>query len=901
MGKSGGKKKKPNASTVPDAPAKVEAVFTKKPVVPPPAIATAAAAAPAMPEVPPTSAAPLKMEHLAAVFLRRARELKEEGNRRFQSKDYHGAMENYEQALRLTPRNHPDRAVFHSNRAACLMQMKPVQYEAVVRECSLALEAHPCFGRALFRRARALEALGKLEYALQDVQLLLQTDGNNPDALELAKSLRMALRNREEGHQEAQAHSRLSSATASLPPMHTGTSPAALGASVVNGSPMASKGSAKLLLKKKGGKPEPSHARVPFSDARQNVMLNSDARQSSASPLMTSPAKDASEHACMDHATKARGTTIPSQSKSLKGTTTEAQKTQVATKTQENRESMSFETIRTCSAAKPSKSKEQWVTLPLRPLKLIYDHDIRLAKLPSRCKFQELRELVRKRFPSSKAVLIKYRDADGDLVTITSTEELRLAEAAVEADAAQKKTSNESAAEEGVATGTSSTSLSLPLESLRLHIVEVPVEQEPILEDEEDEDKDDAITEEGTRVDTEGSCKGLNKKEDAEMSAAPAERDLSVTTSRKTGMLGNCCEDSSDKDDDENKGKEMEMDDWLVDFAQLFRTHIGVDPDVHIDLHELGMELCSEALEETVTSEDAQSLFEAAACKFQEVAALAFFNWGNVYMCAARKRIPLEGANGDGEYQEQLQTAYDWAQGQYEEARLKYEEALKVKPDFYEGVLALGQESFESAKLRWSLAIARQVDLTTWDASETLGLFNKAEERMQTAFGMWEKLEEVRLNEAKGCHHAHRDVVKPEVRSHKDVPQELSEAETKEQFLVMRFQINLFWGNILFEHSQVQYKLGLSSWKMLLDAAVQKFELAGASPTDIAVVINNHISNSTCSCEATKPVTKVSDSTSVNEENCKGEDVGMDANMCTGMGAGNNAKRKDIVIHFQNS
>jgi hypothetical protein len=36
------------------------------------------------------------------------------------------------------------------------------------------------------------------------------------------------------------------------------------------------------------------------------------------------------------------------------------------------------------------------------------------------------------------------------------------------------------------------------------------------------------------------------------------------------------------------------MDDWLFDFAHLFRTHVGIDPDAHIDLHELGMELCSE-------------------------------------------------------------------------------------------------------------------------------------------------------------------------------------------------------------------------------------------------------------------------------------------------------------------
>jgi len=45
----------------------------------------------------------------------------------------------------------------------------------------------------------------------------------------------------------------------------------------------------------------------------------------------------------------------------------------------------------------------------------------------------------------------------------------------------------------------------------------------------------------------------------------------------------------------------------------------GIDPDGHVDFHELGMELCSEALEAVVSSEEAQPLFEAAASKFQEV------------------------------------------------------------------------------------------------------------------------------------------------------------------------------------------------------------------------------------------------------------------------------------------
>jgi hypothetical protein len=42
---------------------------------------------------------------------------------------------------------------------------------------------------------------------------------------------------------------------------------------------------------------------------------------------------------------------------------------------------------------------------------------------------------------------------------------------------------------------------------------------------------------------------------------------------------------------------------------------LGVHADAHLDLHELGMELCSEALEEIMTSEEAQALFEMAASK----------------------------------------------------------------------------------------------------------------------------------------------------------------------------------------------------------------------------------------------------------------------------------------------
>lgn len=295
------------------------------------------------------------------------------------------------------------------------------------------------------------------------------------------------------------------------------------------------------------------------------------------------------------------------------------------------------------------------------------------------------------------------------------------------------------------------------------------------------------------------------------------------------------------------------MDDWLFEFAQLFRTHVGIDPDAHIDLHELGMELCSEALEESVTSEEAQALFDKAALKFQEVAALAFFNWGNVHMCAARKRIPIESSSSDEMMASQIQAAYDWVKEKYTLAKQKYEEALSIKPDFYEGLLALGQQQFEMAKLHWSYVLARKEDLSKWDPSETLQLFDSAEEKMKAATDMWEKLEKERANEVKDPNAIKsEELLKRRKKqgsgtenetSAKGCQEELSAAEVAEQAAVMRSQIHLFWGNMLFERSQLEFKLGLTGWKKNLDTAVEQFKLAGASETDIGTVLKNHGSN----------------------------------------------------------
>ncbi|XP_011096015.1 HSP-interacting protein [Sesamum indicum] len=699
----------------------------------------------------------------SSAFLKRAHEIKEEGNRRFQAKDYVGALQQYDNALKLTPNVHPDRAVFHSNKAACLMQMKPIDYGAVISECTLALQVQPQFVRALLRRARAFEAVGKYEMAMQDVQSMLMADPNHHDALDIAGRLRMSLGARQETQQDPQR-----------------PSPAALGASAVRGTPVVGLG--------------------PCSPARPVLK-----KPVSSVAAPTVPSNKSEKFYLIPPVENGPGTKNQLPKVVLKSSNGSSVPTGNSGKDNQREQSTSP------SGSLPLCEQAAHSTMRWRPLKLVYDHDIRRAQMPVNCSFKVLREVVGKRFPMSKAVLIKYKDNDGDLVTITSTHELRMAESCVD-DLIQ----SDPDADKGDSIG-----------MLRLHIVEVSPEHEPPLLEEKEETP---LVFEMVKGDENVSQPSLAESA-VEAAHSKIDNTEKVAQEEKTGRQ------------EEVDCKEVEMDDWLFEFAQLFRTHVGVDPDAHIDFHELGMELCSEALEETVTSEQAQNLFKKAALKFQEVAAVAFFNWANVHMCEARKRIPIDG----------LVAAYDWVREKYSRAREKYEKAILIKPDFYEGLLALGQQQFEMAKLQWSFVLAKKDDLSKWDPTETIDLFDSAEEKLKAATEIWEKLEVQRANELKDPTTSKKDELLKlrkkqgggaEGDSSKLGGQgDVSPEEAAEQAAVMRFQIHLFWGNMLFERSQLESKLGLPGWKKNLDVAVERFRLAGASEADISAVLNNHCSN----------------------------------------------------------
>lgn len=595
------------------------------------------------------------------IFTDMAQELKEEGNKLFQRREHERALLNYEKAIKLLPRGHPDVAYLHSNLAACYMQMSPPDHYRAINECNLALDASPRYSKALLKRARCFEALGRLDLAYRDVAKVLAVEPNTLTAIDVGDRVKKAM------------------------------------------------------------------------DEKGIVMDDKEAMPSPEEVVAAAPKQKPRKKKGRKAAAKAAAAAVEEEEEA--------------------------------KVVEPVKEVEE----PPRQVKLVFGEDIRWAQVPASCSMAQLREAVRSKFPGLKAVLVKYKDKEGDLVTITNQDELKWAE-----------------------------DLAEPGSSLRLYVTEANPEHEPYLDD---------------------------------TNSGPLERNVNSDNGSTRSNR-----------QDEDRSTVTCIDDWIVQFARLFKNHVGVSSDEYLDLHEVSMKLYTEAIEDTITTEEAQEVFQLAESNFQEMAALAFFHWGNVHMSRARKRLLLPGDSPQESVLEQVKEAYEWAKEEYNKAGRRYEEAVKAKPNFFEGFLALAHQHFEQAKLSWYYAIGSSVDLDTWPSSEVLELFNKAEDNMERGTEMWEEMEEQRLkNRSKPS----QENVVLEKMGLDEYIKDVSTDDAAEQASNMRSQINILWGMLLYERSVVEFKLGLPMWEDCLMAAIEKFKLGGASATDIAVLVKNHCANET--------------------------------------------------------
>lgn len=659
------------------------------------------------------------------VFIAMAQELKDEGNRLFQRRDSEGALLKYEKALKLLPRNHVDVAYLRSNTAACYMQMGISDYPRAVHECNLALEVSPKYSKALIKRARCYEGLNRLELALRDLNAVLSMEPNNLTALEIAERVNQAIDSRGDRVFDHPVPENIESPSAQTRPK---------------------------AVKEKSKKKR--NSKIEQEKAEDDGKCLEDIQEKQVE------SKDKEKEVRKER--KAR-----SQEKKKK------LKTGIEKNEEENQQ-RDFEDLMEKKAEDKVVVEEKMSyangDVQMKNVKLVYGEDIRWAQLPVNCSLLNLREVIQDRFPNSKAVLVKYKDDEGDMITITTNEELRWAEASAD-----------------------------PQGSVKIYIVEVTPEHDPFYEN-------------------------LRGKDGY-------------------AEVNNLSENGSDREKGVKNRGTLCIEEWIIQFAHLFKNYVGFSSDAYLNLHEVGVKLYSEAMEETVSCEEAQDLFDSAAEKFQEMAALALFNWGNIHMAQARKRVHYAEDSTQETMHDQVKIAYDWAQQEYEKAGQKYEEAIKIKPNFYEGHLALALQQFEQAKLAWYYAVASNVDLDTWSPTEVLDLFNNAEENIEKGMLMWEELELQRQTLLSSPSNGHASHLQMQKMGFDRLFKDISTIDCEDQSMTLRSQINVLWGTMLYERSIMEFKLGLPVWHECLEVALEKFEVAGASPTDIAVMVKNHCSN----------------------------------------------------------
>lgn len=383
-----------------------------------------------------------------------------------------------------------------------------------------------------------------------------------------------------------------------------------------------------------------------------------------------------------------------------------------------------------------------------------YEGEVKSIKLPVQLRYKDLVMAIKKEFNAEKHIAVKYKDFDGDFVTITSRMDLRTAltnfAAIAEREAREKNEKLESP---------------IPVIHVTAYASDVEYAETP-------------------------------------ENVQPQEL----------------------QENDEINEDVIEIDEWLLSFAALFRKALGdaAPKDVPLELRAVGLDKCCEVLEQTVGLPEAQGLLTAATEKFQEAAATAIFNWGNAYACNSRRIIDSCGPTEDdgtsssdealAEAAKRHMAALD---ADYAASCERFAAALEIKPTYFEAPITWGQQAFERGKLYHHLS--KQVEgAEKTEAEKTVNeMFNLAITKYQDAMGMLSPAE--------------RDVVL---------------TEKCEESNGVKAQILILWGNVLYEQSQVKHSRGVSNWQDDAEAAVDKFNEAGCAKQDIVRALMNHSSES---------------------------------------------------------
>ena len=278
------------------------------------------------------------------------------------------------------------------------------------------------------------------------------------------------------------------------------------------------------------------------------------------------------------------------------------------------------------------------------------------------------------------------------------------------------------------------------------------------------------------------------------------------------------------------------LDEWILDFAGLVREHLGIDAESHLDLQNQGVELYTAALAETTPPELAAPQFESAEAKLREAAAFALFNWGNVHMCMARKRMegPKQPKPAPGETPKPAppppvpsDETVAAVESLFEQAEQRFLKALEVKSDMHDVRISLAQHRYERARLLASIP---------GRSDEAEAQFQEASTRFRDVIPLLP--DDIPAAKPAPATEDSAADAKPTGEAVVDPVAAPGEAAEHSQ----RAQVYVMWGNVLYEHSQARVRTGRSDWQPVLDEAVAHFKTAGCLQSDIDAALAIHAS-----------------------------------------------------------
>ncbi|KAF6253087.1 hypothetical protein COO60DRAFT_1703978 [Scenedesmus sp. NREL 46B-D3] len=431
--------------------------------------------------------------------------------------------------------------------------------------------------------------------------------------------------------------------------------------------------------------------------------------------------------------------------------------------------------------------------------------ETRLVQLTASAGYADLLGQVQAKFPSAGPCLLKYVDKDGDQVTITCRGDVQLALAEA-----------------------------LKATDRRLGVIPpIRVTATPV-----DKEQQEAV-----------AAMLQQQKQLQQLAAAQQQQQQQQQTAAKQTAQT-------------QSGEVIEIDDWLVEFANLFREMSGIDADRHVDAHNEGWTSTTRAMEATLRSEQAQPLFDKAIDKFKEVTATGYLNWGNVHLCRGHKALDVAALQG----QELTQELVDKVSAEFDAAEAKLQEALVVVPDFLDAVSTMASVYFDRAKLAAKLLVkplppppegvtegSKEAEAAAQAAStaatrEALTKIKAADVEaakghMETAHTWYKKahaaalaFEQQRKAEAEA---KQKEDGGDAAAAAAKQPEAAANGTAAGEPMTLPAHAQVMYGNSLYEWSQVLAAVG-QEWKGLLDDAVACFKDAGCAEPDIRAALKNH-------------------------------------------------------------